>query len=350
MIAKGSDSLKAYVGSTAVDKMYLGDTLVYSAVPEEPDVTDGYLTFKALESGTFTLSIPEGITTENLSYVEYSIDGGSTWVRTNNADDTAVTITTPTISAKKKVLWRGSGSKYCNAGAYNGATVYSNFTSTGNFEVFGHIMSLTLLGNWDSVGTALASYIFAGLFRGCTKLIYANRLLLPGVLGDYCYLDMFRGCSNLVEIPELPATVMETACYSRMFYGDSNLTYTPNLPSTSLANYCYNEMFASCTNITSAVLPATSGKTYGYRRMFYNASKFAKLRMMFVSIAANSVTDYMSGVASSGLFCKNINATWTTTGKSGVPTGWTIIYYDSSTDKYYLSDKTTECDEDGNVV
>lgn len=33
MIAKGSNGLKAYVGSTGVDKMYLGDTLVYSSGP-----------------------------------------------------------------------------------------------------------------------------------------------------------------------------------------------------------------------------------------------------------------------------------------------------------------------------
>lgn len=47
MIAKGSDKLKAYVGSTGVDKMYLGNTLVYSGSSEEevpfdiPYITDG---------------------------------------------------------------------------------------------------------------------------------------------------------------------------------------------------------------------------------------------------------------------------------------------------------------------
>lgn len=350
MIAKGSDSLKAYVGSTAVDKMYLGDTLVYSAAPEEPDVTNGYLTFKALESGTFTLSIPEGITTENLSYVEYSTDGGSTWVRTNNVDDTAVTITTPTISAKKKVLWRGSGNVYANTGSYNGPSVYSYFSSTGNFEVFGHIMSLTLLDSWNSVGTALASYIFAGLFKGCTKLIYANRLLLPSVAGNSCYLGLFHGCSNLLEGPALPATVMKDTCYSRMFYGDTNLLHTAELPAMTLANYCYNDMYSYCKNIVSAVLPATSGKAYGYRRMFYQASKMAKLRVMLVTQSNLETNGFTTSVASTGLFIKNINATWTTTGNNGVPTGWTVIYYDPSLDKYYLSDKTTECDEDGNVV
>lgn len=41
MIAKGSDSLKAYVGSTAVDKMYLGDVLVYGG-EEEAILPEGY--------------------------------------------------------------------------------------------------------------------------------------------------------------------------------------------------------------------------------------------------------------------------------------------------------------------
>lgn len=41
MIAKGSDNLKAYVGSTGVDKMYLGDTLVYGT--DNPYDEDGYI-------------------------------------------------------------------------------------------------------------------------------------------------------------------------------------------------------------------------------------------------------------------------------------------------------------------
>lgn len=40
MIAKGSNSLKAYVGSTSVSKMYLGDVLVYGGA--SPDVPESY--------------------------------------------------------------------------------------------------------------------------------------------------------------------------------------------------------------------------------------------------------------------------------------------------------------------
>jgi hypothetical protein len=34
--------------------------------------------------------------------------------------------------------------------------------------------------------------------------------------------------------------------------------------------------------------------------------------------------DWVKGVASSGTFVKNKNATWNVTGVNGVPSGWTI--------------------------
>ncbi|MBQ8867970.1 MAG: hypothetical protein IJ013_09670 [Bacteroidaceae bacterium] len=35
----------------------------------------------------------------------------------------------------------------------------------------------------------------------------------------------------------------------------------------------------------------------------------------------------MDGVASSGTFYKNSEATWSKTGSSGIPTGWTVQDY-----------------------
>lgn len=43
MIYKGSGGLKAYVGNTGVDKMYIGNTLVYSSIPLPYDAQVEYL-------------------------------------------------------------------------------------------------------------------------------------------------------------------------------------------------------------------------------------------------------------------------------------------------------------------
>jgi len=73
--------------------------------------------------------------------------------------------------------------------------------------------------------------------------------------------------------------------------------------------------------------------------------------MLATAISANRcLENWVNGVASTGIFVKNIDATWTTTGASGVPTNWTVIYYDPSTGYYYLSDKTTRCDDHGNPL
>ena len=73
------------------------------------DYSKDYLTFIARESGTYTLTIGSNVSATLLSSVSYSTDEGKTWTTTNNINSQTVTITTPTISAGDKVLWKGSG-------------------------------------------------------------------------------------------------------------------------------------------------------------------------------------------------------------------------------------------------
>ena len=41
--------------------------------------------------------------------------------------------------------------------------------------------------------------------------------------------------------------------------------------------------------------------------------------------ASNYLLGWVNAIKSSGTFYKNKDATWTTTGISGVPSGWTVI-------------------------
>ena len=91
---------EAYINSS--DKLLpnvsyckLGDELHYN--PSGHDYSNDYLTFEALEDGTFTMTLDAKLPTTCVESVSYSIDNGETWVTTNNVDNESVTITTPTI-------------------------------------------------------------------------------------------------------------------------------------------------------------------------------------------------------------------------------------------------------------
>lgn len=138
--------------------------LLYAKPQEVPN----YLCFTAIDEGTFTLSIPSGITTANIDYIEYSVDNCCTWVKTNNVANTAVTITTPEIRAGKKVYWRGVGTRMGNS-----ATVYSTFSSTGKFNVSGNVGSILYNKIMTNSTNTLNTYGLFGLFNNCDTLINA---------------------------------------------------------------------------------------------------------------------------------------------------------------------------------
>lgn len=415
-----------------------------------------YLKLTALESGTFTLSIGSSVTVANFEYVEYSIDDGATWTRTDNVASTTVTITTPTIAAGNSVLWRGSGERIGSTSTSNTAANNSIFSSTGQCNVSGDIRTLLGLNKpnnltistyiykylflnmsklkdaselimpsttntncfygmfasctgltkppslpaTDVAGSAyrmmfsactsltsvpalpaetLGTYCYESMFNACSSLVTAQTTLPATTLNSYCYSGMFYDCTSLTSVPSLPATTLKTYCYSEMFRGCTSLTTPPALTATTLANYCYEKMFYGCTALTTApalsettlknycysqmfygcsslitapTLPATTLTSYCYNYMFRNCTSLNYIKALFTTTPSSSYTNYwVMSVAASGIFVKNINATWTDTGNAAVPTGWTVIYYDPSDEKYYTDQqKSQECDDHGNPI
>ena len=173
--------------------------------------------------------------------------------------------------------------------------------------------------------TTLATNCYGWMFQGCSSLTAAPQLPAT-TLANFCYQSMFYGCSSLTTAPQLPARTLIIRCYQNMFYGCSSLTTAPQLPATSLESQCYDNMFYGCSSLTTAPqLPATTLATECYNYMFYGCSKLNYIKAMFTTIPSNSYTNYwVSGVASSGTFVKNKNATWDVTGTSGIPSGWTV--------------------------
>jgi hypothetical protein len=59
--------------------------------------------------------------------------------------------------------------------------------------------------------------------------------------------------------------------------------------------------------------------------MFYGCTSLNYIKALFTTTPSDSYTqNWVNGVASSGTFVKNSNATWNVTGVDGIPTGWTV--------------------------
>ena len=242
------------------------------------DTNYDYFTTEAIDDSVFTFSIPSSISTSSLIYVEYSTDGGQTWVKTNNVNSTAVTVTTPTITAGNSVKWR------CAASALATTSYRSTFSSSGRYNVSGNVMSL--VGCASGFGS---TYALSHLFYNSTNLVSAGNLSLPATrLADYCYRYMFWGCTSLTTVPELPATTLASNCYYYMFNGCTSLTTAPKLPATTLAQYCYQYMFQGCSSLTIApALPATTLADTCYSSMFRNCAALTTVSELPATTLAN---------------------------------------------------------------
>ena len=116
---------------------------------------------------------------------------------------------------------------------------------------------------------------------------------------------MFYNCSSLVNAPSLPATTLKSSCYSGMFNKCTSLVTAPDLMAETLVSRCYQNMFYGCSSLNYIKAMFTTDPDETYPRNLY--------------------TDiWVQGVAATGTFVKNVEATWSTTGTSGIPNGWTV--------------------------
>ena len=211
-----------------------------------------YLTFVALEDGTFKFSTYD----ENI--ISYSVDEGKTWT------ELAANTDSPTVTTGNKIMWTGELTKErWNSGI-------GNFVSTGPFDVQGNIMSLLYGDDFNNETYYLETYIFSNLFNG-QYVVNAKNLVLPATtLSNYCYEYMFVGCAGLITAPKLPATMLGKRCYQGMFEGCTSLVNAPELLATTmLGTYCCEDMFKNCTSlITAPQLHATTLSNYCYYNMF----------------------------------------------------------------------------------
>ena len=236
-----------------------------------------------------------------LKTINVSTDDGTTW--TSYTSSTTGT-TLATLNTGDKLFIKGTNTTYGDISNDK----YNYFTSTGNFNVEGNIMSLIYGDNFvnqttlDSVGSN-----FVYLFYNCSKLVSSENLILPATtLTLACYSNMFKGCTSLTTAPVLPATILANDCYNSMFYGCTSLTTAPILSATTLATWCYGNMFRDCTSLNY-------------------------IKCLATDISATSCTNkWVQNVAASGTFIKDDSMNSWTTGNNGIPNGWNV--YNASQD------------------
>ena len=321
---------------------------------------NNYLTMVSLANG-FSASL-------STNACEYCINGDGDWIALPAGT------TTRAVTAGDTISFRANLSPSSSAGI-------GTFTTNASCQLTGNCMSL-IFG--DNAATALSlsgkNYAFYRLFKNCKNIVSVSSAFLPATtvsqycyremfygctaltatpslpaktIATYCYREMFRGCSKLTTASALPATTMQNDCYSYMFYGCTALKVAPDLPAKTAKQSCYNSMFYNCKALkTAPAIAMTTTATQCCRNMFYgcssievapdllsesltslcygnmftNCSSLRYIRALFTTEPSSSYTaNWLSGVASEGVFVKSENASWNVSGVNGIPNGWEIL-------------------------
>jgi len=326
------------LGGSTITALYYGLTKLW---PTGIDYSREYLTIESLEDNNTI-----GFKTRNTSLlktIQVSTDKNNWTSYTSSTGGT----TLATLNTGDKLYVKGSNSYYATSPYYN------HFTSSGQFNVFGNIMSLIYGDNFIGQTALTDNYTFRNLFYNsnvvdasnlilpaktltedcyssmfsdCTSLTTAPSVLPAPTLASNCYISMFSGCTSLTTAPVLPATTLAESCYISMFEDCTNLTTAPELPATTLADCCYNDMFYGCSSLTTApVLPATILVLGCYEAMFTDCTSLNYIKMLATDISATGcLDDWVYGVASTGTFVKEYGANIPINSTSGIPTGWTV--------------------------
>lgn len=283
--------------------------------PPEPDALK-FTVNEGSQAGTITLTIPSGLTEQECTNIQYSLNG-KTWVTFENHGQ-GLTITTPTLIAGDSVWFRGNATLISKS-----TSKYSRFTtSSSDFKISASGSIMSLIGDSET----LTECAFYYLFNSCTSLTTAPELPATTLAGN-CYNRMFTDCTSLTTAPKLPATILAGGCYSYMFSG-CRLTTAPELPATTLELGCYQYMFRRCNLTTAPELPATTLVNDCYSNMFNGCANLSRITMLATNIsAANCLNNWVQRVAATGTFIKDPDMTTLPTGTSGIPSGWTVEDY-----------------------
>ena len=245
----------------------------------------------------------------------------TTKTMSNSSSTSSKTTSLGTIPAKGKMQVRGN-----NPNGINKSTSYTNYFNMPNTfcDISGNILSLVA---YDATsGTinnnyTMPAYCFYNIFNSSTtlKIQNAQDLELPSTtLAEGCYKGLFRNCTTLVTAPKvLPATALPIYCYDEMFYnnvtnGARLLTKSPDIMATSFTG-----------NHTAS--------NHGLHSMFgFNSGgtdRLSSIRVYWTSWTANA-SSWVTGTQTSAgsFYCPPQLSR--EHGNSWIPSKWKVYSYD----------------------
>lgn len=159
-------------------------------------------------SSTINVTIKKNNASAPTVDVYYSNDL-STWTLLGQTSTITLSLN---VAAGNKVYFRSNADQWADTSS---TFYYNYFSSTGNCNIGGNIMSLLYGSNFTGYEKVFPNEncygIFNGLFVGWTNLVDAGELVLPvthiesrtGAMGNRCYRALLNGCSNLINGPHV---------------------------------------------------------------------------------------------------------------------------------------------------
>lgn len=323
----------AKLGSTQINQIYYGSTLIWPTGPTPHDYSRDYLTFEALENGIILFGEDYAAGGQYLNlHIFYRVNNGQ-W--TEIISDHPYSSDVIEVNTGDIVEIKGNNYSY-SYDPNKPITGHCHFRVCCNCNISGNIMSLiygdNFIGQTSFPDVSLCNGAFLGLFErnyndgnyitiDNTNFLYknivnTNNFILPvSTLVNGCYQHMFDNCQNMVTTPQLPATTLAPNCYAGMFYNCITITTAPDLLATNLISNangagCYSSMFEGCSNLNYIKCLATT-KVDNYDQWKYTGA-------------------WLNNVSSTGTFVKDASTTWWPVGDdviygiTGIPANWTV--------------------------
>lgn len=322
------------IGIQEIKKAYLGNlelnsrnayVSTYPLIKSSPVVDYGGFCIEALEDIVVNFMWQGVISGYN--GLEYSKDG-------INWQDTDIASSGLTASKGQKIYLRGDNTRI-SLNQNN----YRYLRTNGKHNVSGNILSLVYKDFEDKTDTPTTDSTFTFLFYNDVDLVSAENLILPCEnMRSYMYYGLFDGCTNLEKAPkELPSTKLGSYCYQMMFYNCKKLTEVPSLlPAQNVSVVQpYHYMFYGCEslrippviNLYGALGDNTTTGTIG-SYMFYNCP-LEEIRLPYLSDFSEGTKVYLQSWINSengtAYLCKSLEGKLTPSNNT-IPTSWTTEY------------------------
>lgn len=299
------------------------------------DILSGYdtdfFTTTALNNGSITVKNQNNST----KIVQYFKNGN--WYILQLAENGTSSVA---ISKDESILWKGytygltfgSTVQYTVSGNVLSLRFGSRHEYGANKEIFNLnklFLNSTLLVSAEdlrlpttrfSIGERSSGGNFYGssqtgyqeMFKGCTSLLYAPKVLYAVEVGEQGYQSMFEGCTSLIKAPRIMATVLWQRSMRNMFYGCSALEEGPEMQRITLIKNqslytnsgTFEYMYYDCRNLRKIYLADPPSEDFGNK--LWVAGVAASGTMINLTRISADDLEYSRGYS------------W------GIPNGWTI--------------------------